>query len=82
MTWDTDNSGNIIVGQITGFHVAPTMDIAVAVRIEFQRRSEEGEITSDSVQLAMNPKMALQLASDLERSGKHILELPQPDKSN
>jgi hypothetical protein len=82
MTWDTDSEGNITIGQITGFHVAPAMSIAVAVRIEYERMSDEGAIVSDSVQLAMSPKIASQLAGDLEKAGQHILGLARPDKSN
>jgi hypothetical protein len=82
MTWDTDAQGNIIVDQITGFHVAPAMGTAVVARIEFQRLSDQGEITSGAIQLAMSPQIARQLAADLERAGKHIVDLPRPDKSN
>jgi hypothetical protein len=82
MAWNTDANGNIIVDQITGFHVVPAMGTAVAARIEFQRRSGAGEIVAGSIQLAMSPKIALQLAADLAKTGQHILDLPRPDKSN
>jgi hypothetical protein len=82
MKWDTDSEDNITVGQVTSFHVAPAMSIAVAVRIEYKRMSNEGEIVSDSVQLAMSPKIASQLADDLGKVAQHILGLARPDKSN
>ncbi len=82
MSWDADEQGNVVIDQITGFHVAPAMGTVVAVRIEFQRMSDQGEITSGSVQLAMSPKIALQLAADLELTGKYIFDLHRPEKSN
>jgi hypothetical protein len=79
MDWDKDRHGNVSMCPITGFHVAPAADIAVAVRVEYQRQSGAGEISAEAVQFVMSPDVALGLAFDLEKAANRILEMPASD---
>jgi len=82
MPWQTDKSGNIIVCPVTGFQVAPAMGIAVLAKIEFQRKSDQGEITPDTVQLAMTPAIVQKLMADLTQALQDIHGAERPKNSN
>jgi hypothetical protein len=81
-SWHVDAQGNLVVDQVTGFHVVPAIGTAVVARIEFQSRSEEGETSAGQTQLAMSPAIALQLSDDLAKTAGHILSSSSPGRAN
>jgi len=77
--FETDADGNIITNPVTGWTSACFAGMTVVLAIHYAptpQALESGE--NKSIQFALTPQVALELAERLTKLGKHLLEQPSP----
>ena len=84
--FDCDESGNIITRPLTGFSTMPVMDMIVLARVEYATSENHlqgimsGDQKAESVQLAITPAQARELAARLTFLADHITGQATPDE--
>ena len=78
----TDKNGNIATCPVLGWTTGTLAEVGIILALDFAEKPEDIQTGGRSVQLALTPQQALQLAEKLTALAKIILEAPQKGKSN
>jgi hypothetical protein len=79
-SFETDGQGDIILNPVTGWTMAPVAEIAVLLAIEYVP-NPDGLETGErrSIQFVLTPPKCLELAEELSRQAKRLLESIPPE---
>jgi hypothetical protein len=75
---EKDASGKIVTRPIMGFSTAPIADMSIFLKVRYAETPEQLKTEGKSIQFAMTPEQALELASMMTAQARHILD-QKPD---
>ncbi len=81
MQWDTRANGDIMLCPLMGYDTALLAGAACGLRVIFARDEAALRTGGEVVQLALSPKIALELSDSLRRMAELALQ-PTRDKPN
>lgn len=79
---EKDAQGKIITRPIMGFSTAPIADMAIFLKVRYAETPDQLKTEGKSIQFAMTPDQALELASMMVTQARRIIDMVPDTPAN
>jgi predicted Zn-dependent protease len=79
---EKDAQGKIVTRPVMGFSTAPIADMAIFLKVRYAETPEQLKTEGKSIQFAMTPDQALDLASMMVTQARRIMDMVPDTPAN
>jgi predicted Zn-dependent protease len=79
---EKDAQGKIVTRPVMGFSTAPIADMAIFLKVRYAETPEQLKTEGKSIQFAMTPDQALELASMMVTQARRIMDMVPDSPAN
>jgi predicted Zn-dependent protease len=79
---EKDAQGKIVTRPVMGFSTAPIADMAIFLKVRYAETPEQLKTEGKSIQFAMTPDQALELASMMVTQARRIMDMVPDTPAN